>query len=108
MENIIPELLTKTLSISIILSIFEMTLIQKIKTLIPLKKKYQVILINIIITFILGPLFLIYFFKVNIINTIWISLFTFIGAPTLYEALRKQTIIKYNPKSLTEINKETK
>lgn len=107
MENIISESLIKILSISIVFSVFEMALIQKIKTIFHLKKKYQVILINFISTFIFGPLFLIWFFNLNIINSLWVSLFSFIGAPALYESLRKQNIISYNPRSLKDINNES-
>ena len=107
MENIISESLIKMLSISIVFSVFEMALIQKIKTIFHLKKKYQVILINFISTFTFGPLFLIWFFNLNIINSLWVSFFSFIGAPALYESLRKQNIINYNPKSLKDINNES-
>lgn len=107
MENIISESLIKMLSISIVFSVFEMALIQKIKTIFHLKKTYQVILINFISTFTFGPLFLIWFFNLNIINSLWVSFFSFIGAPALYESLRKQNIINYNPKSLKDINNES-
>ncbi len=106
MENILSESLTKIILISIVFSVFEMALVQKIKTMSLLKRNWQVILFNLISSFLFGILFSLWFFKLSIIDSLWVSFFAFIGAPSIYETLRKQKIINYTPKSLKDINKD--
>ena len=109
MEVLVTETLMNTLYISITFSCIEMALVQKIKSTSLLKKNWQVILFNFISSFLLGTTFSICFFNFNLIEGLWVSLFGFIGAPTIYELLKKQTIINYTPKSLEStitINKE--
>lgn len=100
MDVLVTDLLIETLLISITFSIFEMALVQKIKTLSILKKDWQVILFNFVSSFIIGTLFSMWFFELSFINGLWVSLFGFIGAPAIYEILKKQNIINYTPKSL--------
>lgn len=107
MENILPDLLLKILLISILFSTIKVTIIQKIKTIFTLKKKWQVILINFISSFSLGILFSMWFFNLTIFNALWVSFFSFVGAPSIYEGLRKQNIIDFTPKSLSDINDDT-
>lgn len=102
MDALVTDLLIKVLLISITFSVIEMAFIQKIKSLSMIKKSWQVILINLISCFFLGTTFSMWFFELNLINSLWVALFSFIGAPTIYEALKKQNIINYNPKSLNE------
>ncbi len=104
MDNILPDLLLKVILISTLFSVVEVTIVQKIKTVFTLKKKWQVILINFISSFIFGILFSMWFFNLNILNSLWVSFFSFIGAPSIYEGLRKQNIIDFTPKSLSDIN----
>jgi len=109
MDALVTDLLIKLLLISITFSCIEMALVQKIKTTSILKKKWQVILLNFLTSFLLGPIFSIWFFDLSIIDGLWVALFGFIGAPTIYEMLKKQNIINYTPKSLENtitINKE--
>lgn len=104
MNNILPDLLLKVILISTLFSVVEVTIVQKIKTVFTIKKKWQVILINFISSFIFGILFSMRFFNLNILNSLWVSFFSFIGAPSIYEGLRKQNIIDFTPKSLSDIN----
>lgn len=104
MDNILPDLLLKIILISVLLSSIEVTIVQKIKTVFILKKKWQVILINFISSFTFGILFSMWFFNLNILNSLWVSFFSFVGAPSIYEGLRKQNIINFTPKSLSDIN----
>lgn len=101
MDVLVTDLLMKILMISITFSIIEMTLVQKVKTLSFFKKSYQVILFNFISSFVLGTFFTMWFFELSFYNGLWVSLFGFIGAPLIYEALKKQNIINYTPKSMS-------
>ena len=40
------------------------------------------------------------FYNLDTISGIWVAIFSFIGAPTIYDLLKKQNIINYTPKSL--------
>ncbi len=101
MDVLVTDLLMKILMISVTFSIFEMALVQKIKTISIFKKKWQVVLFNFLSSFVFGTLFSIWFFDLSIYNGLWVSLFGFIGAPSIYEILKKQNIINYKPKSLS-------
>ena len=35
-------------------------------------------------------------------DSVWVSLFCFIGAPTIYEVLKKQNLLQYHPESLKD------
>lgn len=96
------DLLKQVLLISIIFSAFEMALVQKFKMFAFIKKDWHVVLFNFISSFIFGTLFSMWFFDTNFYNGLWVSLFGFIGAPSIYEMLKKQNIINYSPKSLPE------
>lgn len=108
MENIISDLLLKIVLISIVFSAFEMALVQKLKKVFPFKKKWSVLILNFVSSFLFGTIFSMWFFSLSIYNSLWVSFFTFLGAPSIYETLRKQNITSYIPESLTEIRKKTK
>ncbi len=99
MDVIVTDLLMKLLLISVTFSVFEMALVQKIKTLSIFNKKWQVFIINLVSSFVFGTLFSMWFFSLSFYNGLWVSLFGFIGAPSIYQALKKQNIINYTPKS---------
>ena len=102
MENLSLDLLKSIFFISIIFSSFEMVLVQKVKTLTFFKKEWHVILFNFISSFVMGTLFSMWFFKTDLFSGLWVSLFSFIGAPSIYELLKKQNIINYTTKSLSD------
>ena len=101
------DLLYNLLSISIVFSVILMTLIQKIKTLSFVKKSWQIWIFNLILSFSIGIPFAITFYDVSLTDGIWVGLFSFIGAPTLYDVLQNQNIINYKPISLSEKEKES-
>ena len=100
MEELFPSLLFNLLIISITFSIILMALIQKIKMLSFVNKSWQVWFLNLFFSFSLGIPFSIFFYNLNIYNSIWVSIFSFIGAPSIYKALKKQNIINYKPNSM--------
>lgn len=104
MDNLLPELFIQLLYISLISSAVVMALIQKIKSFSLVKKSWQLWLLNLLFSFLIGIPFGKVFYDLNIINSIWVAIFSFIGAPTIYELLKNQNLINYKPKSLTNIN----
>ena len=106
MDALITDLLIKLLMISITLSIILMALIQKFKTLKFINKEWHIWLINLFFSFALGIPFVTYFYELEYQSAIWVSLFAFIGAPSIYSMMKKQNIINYKPKSLEETNQD--
>lgn len=100
MDILISDTLITSLTISITLSIIVMSAIQKFKNTKILKNNFHIFLLNLILSFSLGIPFVLTFYQNNIIIAIWVSIFSFIGAPTIYEIMKKQNIINYTPKSL--------
>lgn len=102
MDILVTDKLIEVFMISLTFSIIEMAFIQKIKSLSFITKSWQVVVINFVFSFVLGTLFSVWFFELNIYDGLWVSLFGFIGAPTIYEMLKKQNMINFTPKSLSD------
>lgn len=100
MDISITDKLLNLLMISTTFSIILMAIIQKIKKLSFVNKDWHVWIINLILSFSLGIYFSIYFYNLKMNDAIWISLFSFIEAPSIYQILKKQNIINYTPESL--------
>lgn len=109
MDAMVTDLLLNDLMISVTFSVFLMAFIQKFKSLDFIKEDWQIWIINLIFSFAIGIPFAITFFNLDLYNAIWVGVFGFVGAPSIYEALKQQKIINYTPKSLDDkftINKE--
>lgn len=102
MEEIFPNLLTDLLIISITYSVILMALIQKFKALSFIKKSWQIWILNFIFSFAIGMPFAISFYNISILDSIWVGLFSFIGASTIYETLKNQNLISIKPASLSD------
>lgn len=102
METFFPEHLLKLLLVSITFSTILMLLIQKIKKLSLITKSCQVWILNLVLSFIIGIPFTIFFYELNIYDGIWVGLFSFIGATAIYNTLKKQNIINYTPNSVSD------
>lgn len=100
MENIFTDQLIKLLSISSTLSIITMGIIQHIKSTWFIKKESHIWIINLLISIFFGIPFTIYFYNLPILDSIWVALFTLVGAPSIYVTLKEQNLINYTPKSL--------
>lgn len=98
----VPENIFNMLSVSVIVSSIVMVIIQKFKHFTFITKNYQIGLLTFAFSFIIGIPFSIYFYDFSLIEASWISLFSLIGAPSIYDILKKQNIINYTPKSLDE------
>ena len=100
MDILVTNKLINILLISTAFSIIQIAFIQKCKKFNCVKKKCHILLLNILISFILGIPFAMWFYELSIYDAIWVSIFSFIGAPSIYQTLKKQNIIKYQPESL--------
>lgn len=98
MNNVISESLESVILISFPFSIILMAFIQKIKKASFIKSKH-IFILNLIFAFLLGIPFGIIFYNLDLKCSIWVSIFGFIGAPSLYETLKKQNFINYTPSS---------
>lgn len=102
MEEFFPELLLNLLMISITFSVILMTLIQKFKTLSFINKSWHIWFLNLLFSFFIGIPFSITFYNIDLKNSIWVGLFSFIGASSIYEVLKNQNIINYKPTSVSD------
>ncbi len=102
MDTLITTEMINCLMHATTVSIIVMALIQKFKTLSCVQKDCHIFLLNLIFSFVIGISFSITFYNETIEDSIWISLFSFIGAPSLYEMLKKQNVINMNLKSLDD------
>lgn len=96
MENFFPSLLIELLTVSITFSIILMATIQKLKSFQCIKNSCHVMLLNIFLAFALGIPFCITFYSINWHQGIWVGLFSFVGASTIYETLKKQNVLSNN------------
>lgn len=102
MDVLVTDKLLDILMISITFSIILMAFIQKFKDLNVVTKSWQTWLLNFIFSFAIGIPFAINFYKLVLSEAIWVSIFGFIGAPTIYRVLKSQNIINYTPKSTSD------
>lgn len=102
MEEFFPTLLLDLLVISITFSVILMTLIQKFKNLSFINKSWHIWILNFLFSFLIGIPFSMTFYNIDLKNSIWVGLFSFIGASSIYETLKNQNIINYKPSSISD------
>ena len=78
-------LLKNLLIISIACSTITLTLVQKTKKFLPTSK--SIVLYSLIINLLFSYLFCLTFTSINLIESLWVGLFSFLGADTLYITL---------------------
>lgn len=79
------ELLKKLLVIAIAVSVIAVAFIQKTKGI--FKSSKFIGLYSAVINMVLAVFFCLSFTDTNIVNSIWVGLFSYIGADTLYKSL---------------------
>ena len=89
MEINLTDSFLNCLMISMIVSVVVMALIEKFKTIDFLKNNNHIFLLNLIFSFVIYINFLIIFYNINFNEGIWISIFSFIGAPSIYDGIKK-------------------
>lgn len=95
---VISEKLLQILFVSMIFSVVLMALIQKLKTFTLIKKKWHIWVLNLAFAFILGIPFGMMFYGLPMKESIWVGVFSFIGASSIYDKLDN-----YSPVSLTDV-----
>lgn len=90
------------LSVSFIVSSIVMMIIQKFKSFTFINKEYQIGILNFLFSFLFGIPFSIYFYEFTLIDAYWVSIFSVIGASSIYDILKNQNMINYKPKSLDD------
>lgn len=101
------EYLQELLVVSIALSVFTCTFIQKTKCHLPTQKLIPIY--SLIINIIIGIVFCISFTNVEFPTSLWVGLFSFLGADTLYKTLEGKIrsygeIINRNKVSISKEN----
>lgn len=79
------NLLQELLIIAIAVSVIAVAFIQKTKGI--FKKSKWINLYSFVVNMVLGIIFCMSFTEANIINSLWVGLFSFLGADTLYKSL---------------------
>ena len=96
MDIIITNDIVNCLMISSVVSIINVTLIQKFKEFSFINSENYIFLLNLIFSFVVGICFSMTFYKVSFYCSIWIFVFSFIGAPNIYNLLKKKNVISDN------------
>ena len=102
MDYFVPDHLLNLLAISATFSIILMMFIQKVKKLKFINKSWQIWIMNFIFSFLIGIPFSINFYSINLEDGIWVGLFSFIGAASIYQTLKDQNLINYKPDSVSD------
>ena len=102
MDVLVTNEFVNCLLISSVVSMINMGLIQKFKQLPFVNTSNHIFLLNLLFSFIVGISFSIIFYKVKFYYSVWVSIFSFIGASNMYEMLEKQNLVNYKPFSLSD------
>ncbi|MGI6329997.1 MAG: hypothetical protein ACOXZR_04100 [Bacilli bacterium] len=105
MDILVTEELLNVLMIGSTFSIVLMSIIQKIKKFNLIKSDAHIFIVNFLLSFSIGSLFAYNFYNLNIIFSLWVGFFSFVGSPLIYHLLKGQNIINYKPHSLDEKEK---
>lgn len=101
------DLIKMLLVISCASSILSTAFVQKIKTASIIKCNSCLLYISFFISMLLGVLFTLSFTKYNIIESLWVGLFSFLGADSLYKAFEDKIFSSYSKlQNVTEIKRD--
>lgn len=90
------ELLKLVLIVAIGGGTITTALVQKIKESFNFKNSKILILVNFIISMIVGTFFAKTFSELTLVNCIWVGLITFIGADVIYQSLEDKIFTKFS------------
>ena len=95
------DLIKNILIIGISSSIVTTSFVQKIKETINFKKSNYIVIVSFFVSMSIGFLFSLSFSDVGVVNSIWVGLFSFLGADILYKMFEDKIF-----KPFSEINNE--
>ena len=95
-KNMNIELIKALLLIAVSSSIISASFVQKIKTVSLIKSSECLIYISFLISMSFGILFTLSFTDYKLIDSIWVGLFSFIGADSLYKAFEDKLFKSFN------------
>ena len=101
------ELIKVLLIIASASSILSSAFMQKIKTISLIKCSSCLIYISFLVSMLFGILFTLTFTEYNIVYSLWVGLFGFLEADTLYKTFENKVFSSYSEiKSITSINRD--
>lgn len=102
-EIIISETFMNDLLIATGFSIILFAIMQKVKELPIIKNNIAIWATNLLLALLLGIPYATYYYQLPVFEAVVVSLLSFVGAPAIYTALKKQTIINYTPKAKEDV-----
>lgn len=96
MEILVINDFVNCIMISSMVSILNMSLIQKFKEISFFNDSNKIFLLNIIFSFVIGISFSMIFYKIEFYYSVWVSIFSFLGASNIYNFMKKKKMINYN------------
>lgn len=103
METFFSTLLIDLLIVSVVFGVILVTLIQNFKSVSFIKKSWQVWLLNLFFSFAISIPFGMTFYDLNLKDSIWIGLFSFIEVSSIYELLKNHNFINYKRRSISNV-----
>ncbi len=101
------DLIKMLLVISCASSILSTAFVQKIKTASIIKCNSCLLYISFFISMLFGVVFTLSFTKYNVIESLWVGLFSFLGADSLYKAFEDKIFSSYSKlQNVTEIKRD--
>ncbi len=101
------ELIKSLLIIAMGASILSTAFVQKFKSIPMIKCSSCLVYISFVISMVFGIAFTLSFTPFDIINSLWVGLFSFIGADSLYKAFENKIFLSYSSiNSVTEIKRD--
>ena len=105
------DLIKNILIIGMGSSVVTTPFVQKIKETINFKKSNYLVIVSFFSSMIIGFLFSLTFSDVGIINSLWVGLFSFLGADMLYKMFEDklfQSFSQINNENIVEISKDNR
>lgn len=100
------DLIKTLLIIAMASSILSTAFVQKFKSISLIKCSSCLIYISFVISMIFGIVFTLSFTTHNIVDALWVGLFSFLGADSLYKAFENKLFTSYSEiNSVTEIKR---
>lgn len=102
-EMVISDAFMNDILIALGFSTVLFVVMQKIKDLPIIKSDTAILITDFILALGLGIPYTMYYYQLPIFEAVVVGLLAFVGAPAIYTALKKQTIINYKPKSKSDV-----